>query len=159
VVVGLLTPAKPWLGREAVSPVERLQHVLHGWVAFAIMPLFALANAGVSLGGVHLAGGGTSVLAGVALGLVLGKPIGVIAFAWLAVRARLASLPTGVSWRGVVVVGLVAGIGFTMALFIASLAFPTGPLIDAAKLGILAASAAAALIGSLAGRVLLPPRP
>jgi len=145
--------------REAVSPVERLQHALHGWVAFAIMPLFALANAGVALGSARLGGGGQRVLMGVVLGLVLGKPIGIIAFSWIAVRARLAALPAGVGWSGVAIVGLVAGIGFTMALFIASLAFPPGPLIEVAKLGILAASAVAAVIGSVAGRLALTVTP
>jgi Na+:H+ antiporter, NhaA family len=142
--------------REAISPVEHLQHGLHRWVAFGIMPIFALANAGVTVGGVHLDGAGGTVLAGVALGLVLGKPIGVMALTWLAVRVRLAALPAGVSWSGVLVVGLVAGIGFTMALFIASLAFPAGPLTEVAKLGILVASAIAAVIGACFGRFFLP---
>ena len=143
--------------REAVSPVERLQHTLHGWVAFLIMPLFALANAGVSVSGARLDGGGATALVGVVVGLVLGKPIGVMVFSWLAVRIGAAALPKGIRWSAVLVVGLVAGIGFTMALFIASLAFPSGPLIDSAKLGILGASAIAAVIGLVAGRVLLPP--
>ena len=86
-----------------------------------------------------------TVLLGVVLGLVVGKPIGVIAFSWLAVRARRGSAARrACGWSGVAVVGLVAGIGFTMALFIASLAFPPGPLIEVAKLGILVASLAAA---------------
>jgi NhaA family Na+:H+ antiporter len=88
--------------------------------------------------------------------LVVGKPIGVFTFAWFAVRTRVAALPRGVRWSQVLVVGLVAGIGFTMALFIASLAFPPGPLIEVAKLGILAASAVAGLIGLASGRFLLP---
>ena len=145
--------------KEAVSPVERLQHMLHGWVAFGIMPLFALANAGVSLGAARLEGEGLMVLFGVSLGLVVGKPVGVMAFAWAAVRLRVAALPAGVTWAGLLVVGLVAGIGFTMALFIASLAFPAGALIEVAKLGILGASAVAAVVGSIAGRILLPASP
>jgi Na+:H+ antiporter, NhaA family len=145
--------------QEAVSPVTRIQHALHGWVAFAIMPLFALANAGVALGSASLDDGGHRVLLGVVLGLVFGKPIGVILFSWIAVRARVAVLPTGVGWLGVAVVGLVAGIGFTMALFIASLAFPKGPLIEIAKLGILAGSGVAAVSGSIAGRLLLSGKP
>jgi Na+:H+ antiporter, NhaA family len=142
--------------REAVSPVERLQHVLHGWVAFAIMPLFALANAGVALGGIRLDGEGQRALLGVLVGLVLGKPIGIVLFSWTAVRLRAAALPAGVRWSGVLVVGVVAGIGFTMALFIASLAFPPGPLVEVAKIGILAASAVAGVMGMAAGRFLLP---
>jgi NhaA family Na+:H+ antiporter len=145
--------------REALSPVERLQHALHGWVAFAIMPLFALANAGVPLGGVHLEDGGGRILLGVALGLALGKPIGVLGLSWLAVRVRAAALPAGMGWSGVLVVALVAGIGFTMALFIASLAFPPGPHVEAAKLGVLSASAVAAVIGGVVGRLLLPRAP
>jgi NhaA family Na+:H+ antiporter len=136
--------------------VERLQHALHGWVAFGIMPLFALANAGVALGSVRLDGDGRGAFLGVLLGLVLGKPIGVVGFAWLAVRIRVAALPAGVRWPGVLVVGLVAGIGFTMALFIASLAFPAGALVEVSKLGILAASVVAGVIAMIAGRLLLP---
>jgi NhaA family Na+:H+ antiporter len=145
--------------REALSPVERLQHALHGWVAFGIMPLFALANAGVPLGGAQLDGGGWRILTGVALGLVVGKPIGVMGLSWMAVRVRAAALPAGVGWPGVLVVALVAGIGFTMALFIASLAFPPGSRIEVAKLGVLAASTVAALVGGVAGRFLLPRAP
>jgi NhaA family Na+:H+ antiporter len=143
--------------REAVSPVERLQYALHPWVAFLIMPVFALANAGVQLGDARLGGAGTAVLLGVTLGLVVGKPLGVVVLSALAVRLRLAALPTGVRWPDVLVVGTVAGIGFTMALFIASLAFPPGPLNEVAKLGILCASGFAALAGLIMGRTLLSP--
>jgi NhaA family Na+:H+ antiporter len=142
--------------REAISPLERIQHALHRWVAFGIMPLFALANAGVTFGGAGLAGDGATALTGVVLGLVIGKPVGVLCFSWLAVRAGVAALPAGVRWSNVLVVGLVAGIGFTMALFIATLAFPPGPLIEVAKLGIMLASLVAGAIGLLAGRFLLP---
>lgn len=144
--------------RETFSPVERLQHALHPWVAFFIMPVFALANAGVPLGAARLDAEGQRVLAGVVLGLVVGKPIGVLGLSWLAVRLRLAALPAGVAWREVLVVGLVAGIGLTMALFIAGLAFPGGSLIEVAKLGILCASALAALVGLGLGRLLLSVR-
>jgi NhaA family Na+:H+ antiporter len=154
VVIGLATLERA--RREAVAPVDRLLSTLHGWVAFVIMPLFALANAGVPLGGVDLRGG-RGVFAGVLLGLVLGKPIGVLALSWLAVRTKLAVLPAGVSWRELLVVGLVAGIGFTMALFIAALAFPTGSNGEIAKLAILGASVIAALGGLAAGRLLLAP--
>jgi len=154
VVVGLLTPVRPWPGSEQ-SPAERVQRTLRRWVAFGIMPLFGLANAGVALAGVTLDEVGGRAFLGVLLGLVLGKPIGVVGFSWLAVRLRLAALPAGVGWSGVVVVGLAAGIGFTMALFIASLAFPEGPLADTAKLGILGASVVAGLVAVAAGRLLL----
>lgn len=147
--------------REAVSPVERLQHALHGWVAFGIMPLFALANSGVPLGNASLAGDGLFVLLGVTAGLVLGKPIGIVAFSWLLVRSGFSRLPAGVDWRRVGIVGSVGGIGFTMSLFIAQLAFPPGPLLEVAKIAILAASAAAAVLSLLAGRLLtgLPTEP
>lgn len=141
---------------EAVSPVERLRHALHGWVAFGIMPIFAFANAGVTLGHINFAGGGGRVFVGALLGLVIGKPAGLIGFSWLAVRLGLAARPPGVSWTGITVVGLVAGIGFTMALFIATLALPPGALMEVGKVGILTASAVAALIGSATGRLLLP---
>jgi NhaA family Na+:H+ antiporter len=138
--------------REAVSPVERLEHALHRSVAFGIMPLFALANAGVAFDSVSFAGDATSVFLGVALGLIIGKPLGIFLLSWIAVRLGIASLPRNVTWAGVGVVGLVGGIGFTMALFIAQLAFPRGVLLDAAKLGVVAASIAAAVLGLAAGR-------
>ena len=138
--------------REAVSPVERLEHALHGWVAYAIMPLFALANAGVPLGAASLEGDGLRVFLGVMLGLVLGKPVGVLGLTWLATKARLTALPRGVKWTKVTVVGLCAGIGFTMALFIAQLAFPPGPLLETAKLAILCASGVSAALAYVVGR-------
>lgn len=141
--------------REAVSPVEKLQHALHGWVAFAIMPLFALANAGVPLGQASLAGAGLTVFLGIVLGLGLGKPIGVLAACWAARRSGLAVVPRGTRWTHLSVVGLVAGIGFTMALFVAQLAFPPGPLLETAKLAILCGSTLAALVGYGVGRTLL----
>jgi NhaA family Na+:H+ antiporter len=156
VVIGLCTPVRAWSDKEALSPVDRIQRALHGWVAFVIMPVFALANAGVTFGEARLEGAGASVLLGVTAGLVIGKPIGVLTFSWLAVRTGLAALPMGIRWSGVLVVGLVAGIGFTMALFIATLAFPPGPLIEVAKLGILLGSLIASVIGLGAGRILLP---
>ena len=157
VVIGLITPLRAWPGHEARSPVERLEHALHGWVAFLIMPVFALANAGVTFGEARFGADGATVLLGVTLGLVVGKPVGVICFSWLAVRMKVAALPSGVRWSGVLVVGLVAGIGFTMAIFIATLALPPGPLIEVAKLGILLASVVASVIGLVTGRVLLRP--
>jgi NhaA family Na+:H+ antiporter len=137
--------------REAVSPVERLQHALHGWVAFCIMPLFAFANAGVSIGQVSFSGDARRVFLGIVLGLVVGKPIGILGFSWISVRLRAASLPRGVVWRDVSVVGLVGGIGFTMSLFIAQLAFPAGGLLEIAKIAILCGSGIAAGISLVAG--------
>lgn len=132
------------------SPLQRLEEGLHSWVAFGIMPLFALANAGVSLGGEAR----ESVLAnpvslGVILGLVLGKQIGITLFSWLSVKLRLAALPGGVSWRHIYGAGWLGGIGFTMSLFITHLAFGSRPEhLEAAKTGILTGSVLAALGGT-----------
>jgi len=141
--------------REAMSPAESLIAKLHPWVAFGIMPVFALANAGVSVSGVSLDDGASSVVVGVSLGLVVGKPSGVVLASWLALRTGFGSLPEGMSLRHVVVLGVVAGVGFTMALFIAQLAFADAQLLAAAKLAVLAASAAAACLGLVLGRLLL----
>jgi NhaA family Na+:H+ antiporter len=141
--------------REAISPVDRVQHALHGWVAFGVMPLFALANAGVPLRGLSLGGDSSSVFLGVALGLALGKPIGIVGLSWLAVRSGMAKLPDGVAWKQMLLVGLVGGIGFTMSLFIAELAFASGELLETAKLAIVVASGCAALLGLMLGRAVL----
>lgn len=159
VVLGLLTPVDRVEG-EQESPVVRLQHTLHAWVAFAIMPLFALANAGVAVRLESLrAPASVPVIAGAALGLVIGKPLGVMLASFVAVKLGLAALPRGVYWKGMLLVGTVAGIGFTMAIFIAGLAFAEPDLLDAAKIGVLAASAMAGVIAVIAGRLLLPPAP
>jgi len=129
------------------SPMQRLEHALHPWVTFAIMPIFALANAGVVLGG-DLADTATDPLAlGIIVGLVIGKPLGVTAMTWLAVRAGLADLPEGVTMRHILGAGSLAGVGFTMSLFITNLAFDSSELVATAKLGILLASLAAGVIG------------
>lgn len=134
--------------REILPPVTRVQMALHPWVAFAVMPLFALANAGVSLEGVDLAASASQTIAlGVVAGLVLGKPLGIFCVSWLMVRVGLCQLPPGVDWRGVMLVGLLAGIGFTMSIFIATLGFVDASLLAAAKLGVLLASTLAACLG------------
>jgi NhaA family Na+:H+ antiporter len=136
----------------AQAPLRRLEHGLHSWVAFGIMPLFALANAGVHLGSGLADALAHPVALGVILGLVVGKPIGITLFSWLAVRGGIAVLPDGIGWRALVGVSFLGGIGFTMSLFIASLAFGEGsPLLDTAKFGILSAS----FIAAVAGWVLL----
>lgn len=142
--------------REAVSPVERLQHDLHGWVAFGAMPLFALANAGVSLGDADYSGESLRVMGGVTLGLALGKPVGVLGFAWVATRVGLARLPLGTSWTQLAIVGVVSGIGFTMSIFTAGLAFPEGMNLEIAKVGVLLASGMAAIVAYSLGLVTLP---
>jgi NhaA family Na+:H+ antiporter len=134
--------------RDLLPPVFRLPQLLHPWVAFGVMPLFALANAGVQLDGVDLSASAPHAVAwGVMLALVLGKPVGVVLATLLAVRSGLCALPPGVNLRGVLLVGLLAGIGFTMAIFVAGLAFDDAALLGAAKLGILAASATSAVLG------------
>lgn len=142
--------------QEAISPVERIQHALHGWVAFGAMPLFALANAGVSLGDASLSGNSLFVFLGISVGLVIGKPVGILVFSWLAIRFGLAALPRGVTWPQVAVVGVVAGIGFTMSIFIAALAFPAGANLETSKVSILAGSAVAAVVAYGLGRIVLP---
>lgn len=129
--------------REALSPVERLEMLLHHWVGFVVMPLFALANAGISLSGTSFT---SSLTVAVFLGFVLGKPIGILLFSWAAVQLRIAKLPTDLRWSMILGGGILAGIGFTMALFIANLAYSPEQLNDA-KLGILLASVFSALVG------------
>jgi NhaA family Na+:H+ antiporter len=132
----------------AQSPLQRIEHALHRWVAFVIIPLFALANAGVHLGGNLGAAFGDRVTLGIILGLVVGKPVGITLFAWLSVRTGLAALPAGTSWRAIRGVSLLGGIGFTMSLFIAGLAFPGMPgLNEDAKIGIFVASLVAGVAG------------
>ncbi len=139
--------------RELLPPVSRVQMALHPWVAFGVMPVFALANAGVTIDGVDLgAGAAQSVLLGVVIALVLGKPIGIVAGTWLAVRIGWCRLPQGVTWRAVTLIGFLAGIGFTMSIFIAMLAFEDVQLLAAAKLGVLMASVVAGILGMLVGR-------
>lgn len=141
--------------REAMSPAESLIETLHPWVAFGIMPLFALANAGVAISGGALDARSWSVVTAVAIGLLVGKPIGVLLASWLTLRSRLGVLPAGLTARHLVVLGVVAGVGFTMALFIGQLAFTDAKLLAAAKIGVLAASGGAAIVGLALGRLLL----
>ncbi len=141
------------------SPMQRLEHALHPWVAFGIVPLFALANAGVALGGGIVDALTEPVTLGIVAGLVVGKQVGVLLFAWGVVRLHLADLPDDVGWRHIYGAGLLAGIGFTMSLFIGSLAFGEGPLLDAAKTGILAASLIAGAAGWLVLRSARPAAP
>jgi NhaA family Na+:H+ antiporter len=128
-------------------PLQELEHALHPWVVFAIMPLFALANAGVVLG----EGLGASLLnpvsLGIVAGLLLGKQLGITLFAWLALKSGISEMPQGVTWLHIYGAGWLAGIGFTMSLFISDLAFADSPLLDVAKLGILTASLIAGIVG------------
>jgi len=158
VLLGMLTPARPLPGAEH-APADDLIHRLHPWVAFGIMPLFALCNAGVSLDASSLGDAQTQRVAiAVVLGLLLGKPVGVTLFSWLAVRAGLAELPSRVGWPQILGASVLAGIGFTVALFIAALAFEEARFVAGAKLGVLAASLLATLLGvALLARVLPGP--
>ncbi len=143
--------------REAIPPVVRLESMLNPWVAFVIMPLFALSNAGVTvrLDALSTPGAGAVAL-GVALGLSLGKPIGIVSVSLLAAKLNVCALPRGVNLRGLLVVGTVGGIGFTMALFIAQLAFTDPTRLGIAKIAVLLGSFMAGILGILAGTLLLP---
>lgn len=146
--------------REMVPPVVRVQVALHPWVAFGVMPLFALANAGVVFDQAAFAAlASSTVSAGIVLGLVLGKPIGIVLASLLAVRMRLATLPEGVTYRGLIVIGCLAGIGFTMSIFLSQLSFPASPLLATAKIAVLIASTIAALLGLYLGRRFLQAPP
>jgi len=141
---------------EAESPLHRLEHALHPWSAFAIVPLFGFANAGVSLTGVGLETFAQPLVLGIALGLFLGKQTGILAAIWGADRLGIARRPAGVSWGQLYGMALLAGIGFTMSLFIGGLAFAEPAQMDAVKIGVLAGSIASALAGAgvlvIAGR-------
>ena len=130
---------------ESLSPVERLEMMLHPWVGFAVMPIFALANAGVAITAADLS---QSVSVAIFAGLVLGKPVGVLGFSWLAVRFGLAVREASLSWPFLAAGAFLTGIGFTMSLFIAGLAYAPA-MLSAAKLGILAGSTSSAAIGIL----------
>jgi len=129
------------------TPLQRVEHALQPWVAFLIIPVFALANAGLTLSASAGSSLVSSVSLGIVLGLVLGKPIGITLSSWLAVRLGLASLPSGVTWWHLLGAGCLGGIGFTMSLFIAHLAFENPVYIHQAKMGVLAASVIAGLTG------------
>ena len=133
---------------KAHSPLHDIEHSLAPYVAFVVMPVFAFFNAGVMLAGSE-AGPISAISIGAFLGLLIGKPVGVAGFAWLAVRSGITRVPEGASWAGIIGVGLLAGIGFTMSLFIANLAFGPGAVLDQAKIGVLAASVVSALAGLL----------
>lgn len=186
VVLGLMTPSRPWYGlsrfseparqllnrlehelavddreeaeavlgqleelcRQTESPLDRLLRVMHAWTSYLILPLFALVNAGVELSGPALWGSLSSrVTLGIVLGLVLGKTVGVFGSCWLAVKLGLAQLPDRVTWAQVFGMAILAGIGFTVSLFISDLAFASEADLNAAKIGILLASVLAGVLG------------
>ncbi|MEL2241642.1 Na+/H+ antiporter NhaA [Leclercia adecarboxylata] len=155
VIVGFFVPLRPQQGK---SPAKQLEHVLHPWVAFMILPLFAFANAGVSLKGVTLDGMMSMLPLGIIAGLFIGKPLGISLFCWLALKLKLATLPHGTTCRQIMAVGVLCGIGFTMSIFISTLAFGASApeLIDWAKLAILTGSLLSAFTGYALLKTKLP---
>jgi NhaA family Na+:H+ antiporter len=154
-----------WLhGMEVVServdtPLLRLEHALVPWVAFAIMPVFALANAGVEIGGGFAPALGSRISLGIILGLLLGKQVGIMLCTWLVIRLGLGTLPEGVTWKHIYATSWLAGIGFTMSLFIAYLGFGEGEQLVLSKYGILAGSLAAGVVGYILLRLATRSRP
>jgi NhaA family Na+:H+ antiporter len=160
VILGLLTPVRAGFGRRArvtpegaMAPVTQVEGTLHPWVAFGIMPLFALANAGVRLAGFDATGSSLTVAVGILLGLLVGKPVGIALASYLAVRMKLCSLPPDIRWRHVALLGVLGAIGFTVAIFVANLAFADAQLLAAAKVAVILASGVAALLGFILGRL------
>jgi NhaA family Na+:H+ antiporter len=141
-----------WLSRETLSPVEFLEHSLHPWSSFLIVPIFALANAGVQF---QLPDFAAPAAIAVTAGLVIGKPLGIFVLSLIAVKLGVASLPSGVTWPILIAGAMLAGIGFTMSIFIAGLAL-NGPVRDMAMVGVLAGSVLAAIVGMVALLAILP---
>ncbi|QFU21691.1 Na+/H+ antiporter NhaA [Shewanella eurypsychrophilus] len=149
----------PLRAKDGSSPSESLEHSLHPWSTFLILPIFAFANAGVSLSGMSLDALVSPVPVGIALGLLLGKPLGVMLCSYIAVKLKLAVLPDGIGWRHIAPVSVLCGIGFTMSMFISSLAFVGEGAVngDFARLGILVGSLLSAVIGYFWLSKVLPP--
>lgn len=137
------------LSMAAETPLQTIEHALHPWVAFGIMPLFALANAGIVITSDFFSSIINPVSIGVAAGLIIGKFTGILLFCWIMVRFKISSLPEGANWKHIAGVALLAGIGFTMSLFISGLAFNNPAFIDQAKYGILIASIIAGILGTI----------
>lgn len=146
----------PMVGRNGRRLLEQMEHGLHYWVAFLIIPIFGFANAGVTLLGLSPADLLQPLPLGIALGLLIGKQIGIVGFSWIAVKAGIAQLPEGVGWRKIHGLSLLAAIGFTMSLFIGNLAFTDPAMIDAVKVGVLSGSLVAAIGGYVLIRLALP---
>jgi Na+/H+ antiporter NhaA len=154
--MGLVAPAGAGGGARGRGhfTAERLEHLLHPWASLVIVPIFALANSGVSFSGDSVRAALSSpITLGVVVGLVVGKAVGITGASWIACRAGLAELPSGTSWRDLVGVGVLGGIGFTVSLFITELAFGATALAEQAKVGIFAASIAATIVAALVFRV------
>ncbi|MEL6487194.1 MAG: Na+/H+ antiporter NhaA [Pseudomonadota bacterium] len=153
VAAGMMIPTQT---REGTNLLYEMEHSLHKWVAFMVIPIFGFANAGVSLVGVSPAMILEPLPLGIALGLLIGKQIGIMGMSWIAVKAGFASLPEGIGWRKIHGLSLLAAIGFTMSLFIGGLAFEDPAQVDAVKIGVLAGSLVAALSGFLILKSALP---
>ncbi len=156
VVIGFAIPLKGKAGEH--SPLKHMEHALHPYVAFAILPLFAFANAGISLDGVSMSGLASTLPLGVALGLLVGKPLGIFSFSVAAVKLGVAKLPEGINFKHIFAVSILCGIGFTMSIFISSLAFGSAhaDYDTYARLGILMGSTTAAILGYVLLRMSLP---
>ena len=146
----------PMVARDGTHLLEHMEHALHKWVAFVIIPIFGFANAGVTLIGLSPADLLAPLPLGIALGLLIGKQLGIVGFAWIAVKAGFAKLPDGVGWRKIHGLSLLAAIGFTMSLFIGNLAFADPAQVDAVKLGVLSGSLVAAFAGYFMIKSALP---
>lgn len=158
VVLGFAIPLKGKTD-DAPSPLKKMEHALHPYVSYLILPIFAFANAGVSLDGVSLANLTEMLPLGIALGLLLGKPLGIFTFSWAAVKLGIAKLPARVNFTHIFAVSVLCGIGFTMSIFISSLAFVgvNGEFVTLSRLGILIGSTLAAVLGYVVLHFALPP--
>ena len=146
-------------GADEQSPLHKLEHDLHPWVAYLVLPLFAFANAGVSFAGLSLSSLFSDITLGIALGLFVGKQVGVLAFSALAVSVKLARLPEGVTWAQIYGAACLTGVGFTMSLFIGTLAFDTAEVLNEVRLGVLTGSILSGIVGYVVIRASLSSRP
>ncbi|ATW29195.1 Na(+)/H(+) antiporter NhaA [Candidatus Williamhamiltonella defendens] len=155
VLIGFMIPLRT---KKKHSPLEKLEHGLHPWVAYLILPLFAFANAGVSLSGVSFSGLTSLLPLGIATALIIGKPLGIFIFSWISVKTGIAKLPNSIHFKHIFSVSVLCGIGFTMSIFIASLAFDSShlELNTYSKLGILLGSTVSAVLGYSLLKVFLP---
>ncbi len=152
IALGMFIPMSVKNEDESRSPLRELEHSLHPWVAYLVLPVFAFANAGLSLDGLSMDAVLAPIPLGIALGLFVGKQVGVFSFCWIGIKLGFAELPAGVRWSGLYGVALLTGVGFTMSLFIGSLAFEETGNLDYAvddRLGIILGSGLSAICGFL----------
>lgn len=158
VAIGFSVPLRP-KDNAGEAPLTHLEHMLHPWVTYAILPIFAFANAGVSLTGTSVAAALSPLTLGIGLGLFVGKQVGVLAFSWLAIRLGIGSMPAGATWSHIYGVALLTGIGFTMSLFIGTLAFDDPALAAPVRIGVLGGSLLCGALGYLVLRLGSTARP